>query len=163
MAPPGLSAGSRVAPGSPSRSGRTRCGMRSSPPGLTPGSRYRMSRKPPRMPTRTTMRYDRARGGIDRHATDAYLVGADPTSRGQQIDVSCSAPGVTSPGLRFLCAILWALTCGDHPSRWRQWSTSTSPPSGKQPAACAHAARGHTAAATGQPSRKRSHAKGGRP
>jgi integrase/recombinase XerD len=51
-APPGSSAGSPSAPGSPNRSGRTRCGMRSSPPPWMPGSRSATSRKPPRMPTR---------------------------------------------------------------------------------------------------------------
>ena len=51
-APPASSAGSPSAPGSPNRSGRTRCGMRSSPPPWMPGSRSATSRKPPRMPTR---------------------------------------------------------------------------------------------------------------
>ena len=37
-------------PGSPSRSGRTRCGTRSSPPPSTPGSRSGTCRKPPRTP-----------------------------------------------------------------------------------------------------------------
>jgi hypothetical protein len=46
------------------------------PASFDAGSRYGMSRKPPRMPTRTTMRYDRTRGGLDRHATYAYLAGA---------------------------------------------------------------------------------------
>ena len=51
-APPGSSAGSPAAPGSPSRSARTRCGTRSSPPPSTPGSRCGTCRKPPRTPTR---------------------------------------------------------------------------------------------------------------
>jgi integrase len=49
-APGGLSAGSPAVPGSPSRSGRTRCGTRSSPPPWTLGSRCGTCRKPPRTP-----------------------------------------------------------------------------------------------------------------
>ena len=41
-----------LAPGSPSLSGRTRCGTRSSPPPSMPGCRYGTSRKPHRTPTR---------------------------------------------------------------------------------------------------------------
>jgi len=52
MARPGASAGSPAALGSPSRSGRTPCATRSSPPRWTPGSRCGTSRKPPRTPTR---------------------------------------------------------------------------------------------------------------
>jgi hypothetical protein len=48
MAPGEWYAGSPAALGSPSRSGRTRCGTRSSPPRWTPGSRCETSRKPPR-------------------------------------------------------------------------------------------------------------------
>jgi integrase/recombinase XerD len=45
-APGGWSAGSPAAPGSPSRSGRTRCGTRSSPPRWMPGCRCGTCRKP---------------------------------------------------------------------------------------------------------------------
>ena len=44
-----------------------------------PGSRCAMSKKLPRMRIRTTMRYDRAHGSLDRHATyivAAYIAGA---------------------------------------------------------------------------------------
>ena len=51
-APPGSSAESRSAPGSPSRSDRTPCGTRSSPPPWTPGVRFGTCRKRPRMPIR---------------------------------------------------------------------------------------------------------------
>jgi integrase/recombinase XerD len=47
-APGGSSAGSPAAPGSPSQSGRTPCGMRSSPLRWTLGSRCGTCRKPPR-------------------------------------------------------------------------------------------------------------------
>jgi hypothetical protein len=47
-APGGSSAGSPAVPGSLSRSGRTRCGTRSSPPRWTLGSRCATCRKPPR-------------------------------------------------------------------------------------------------------------------
>ena len=50
--PAGSSAGSPAAPGSPSRSPRTRCGTRSSPPRWMPGSRCATCRKPPPMRTR---------------------------------------------------------------------------------------------------------------
>jgi integrase/recombinase XerD len=48
-------------------------------PVWTPGSRCAMSKGPPRTLIRTTMRYDRARGSLDRHATyivAAYIAGA---------------------------------------------------------------------------------------
>ena len=51
-APPASCAGSPAAPGSPSRSARTRCGTRSSPPRSTPGCRCGMYRRPPPTPTR---------------------------------------------------------------------------------------------------------------
>jgi hypothetical protein len=51
-APPASSAGSPAAPESPSRSVRTPCGTRSSPPPPTPGSRSATCRKPPPTPTR---------------------------------------------------------------------------------------------------------------
>ena len=51
-APPGSSAESRSAPGSPNRSDRTPCGTRSSPPPWTPGFRFGTCRKRPRMPIR---------------------------------------------------------------------------------------------------------------
>jgi integrase len=51
-APPGSSAASPGAPGSPSTSARTRCGTPSSPPPSTPGSRSATYRKPPPTPTR---------------------------------------------------------------------------------------------------------------
>jgi len=50
--PPGSSGGSPAAPGSSSRLGRTRCGMRSSPPPSMLGCRCGTCRKPPRTPTR---------------------------------------------------------------------------------------------------------------
>ena len=49
-APGGSSAVSPAAPGSPSRSGRTRCGTRSSPPPSTPACRCATCRKPPPTP-----------------------------------------------------------------------------------------------------------------
>jgi site-specific recombinase XerC len=49
-APGGWFAGSPAAPGSPSRSGRTRCGTRSSLRRGTPGSHCGTCRKPPRTP-----------------------------------------------------------------------------------------------------------------
>ena len=82
-------------PGSTSRSARTRCATRSSRPHSTQASRCAPSKKPPATPTReppcamtapashadprTTMRYDRARVSVDRHATyvvAAFLAGA---------------------------------------------------------------------------------------
>jgi len=79
-APPGSSAASPAAQGSPSTSARTRCGTRSSPPPSTPGYRYATCRRPAsHADPRTTMRYDRARTSLDRHATyivAAYLAGA---------------------------------------------------------------------------------------
>jgi hypothetical protein len=57
-----------------------RCGTRSSPPPWTPACRCATSRKPlPTLTPRTTMRYDRTRTSLDRHATyivAAYLAGA---------------------------------------------------------------------------------------
>ena len=50
MAPRGSSAGSPAAPGSISPSGRTRCGIRSSPRRWTPGCRCATCRKPPPTP-----------------------------------------------------------------------------------------------------------------
>jgi len=50
--PDGLRLEWPAAPGSPSRSGRTRCDTRSSPPPSTPEFRCARSRKPPRTPTR---------------------------------------------------------------------------------------------------------------
>jgi integrase/recombinase XerD len=59
---------------------RTPCGTRSSPPRWMPGCRCGTCKRLPRMPIRgPRMRYDRARGGLDRHATyivAAYLAGA---------------------------------------------------------------------------------------
>ena len=58
---------------------RTRCGTRSSPRPRMPGSLCVIGRKPPRTRTRTTMRYERTGGRLDRHATynvGAYLAGA---------------------------------------------------------------------------------------
>ena len=49
-APRGSSAGPPTAPGSPSPSGRTRCGTRSSPPPSTPACRSATCRKPPPTP-----------------------------------------------------------------------------------------------------------------
>jgi integrase len=49
-APRGSSAASRVVPGSSNRSGRTRCGTRSSPRRWTPGFRCGMCRMPPPTP-----------------------------------------------------------------------------------------------------------------
>ena len=51
-APPGSSAGSPAAPGSPSKSARTLCGTRSSPPLSTRGCRCATCRGPPPTPTR---------------------------------------------------------------------------------------------------------------
>ena len=78
-APRGSSAGSPAALGSPSRSGRTRCGTRSSPPPSTPGSRCG---RPGSRLARRSADHDAlrpARGSLDRHATyivAAYLAGA---------------------------------------------------------------------------------------
>jgi hypothetical protein len=78
--PGGSSAASPGAPGSANRSDLTPSGTRSSPRRSTQGCRCGMYRKPPPMPIpRTTMRYDRARASLDRHATcivAAYLAGA---------------------------------------------------------------------------------------
>jgi integrase/recombinase XerD len=55
------------------RVGPTRCDTRSSPPRSTPASRCATSKRPPATPTpRTTMRYDRARVSLERHAN--YIV-----------------------------------------------------------------------------------------
>jgi integrase len=55
--------------------GRTRSGTHSSPPRLTRGCRCGMCKRPPLTLIReTTMRYDRARTSLDRHAT--YIVAA---------------------------------------------------------------------------------------
>jgi hypothetical protein len=45
------------------------CGTRSSPPRWTRGSRCATCKKPPLADPRTTIRYDRARGSLDQHAT----------------------------------------------------------------------------------------------
>ena len=79
--PPGSSAGWPAAPGSASRSGRTRCAIRSSPPrSLDAGvSRRDVQEAASHADPRTTMRYDRARASLDRHATyivAAYVAGA---------------------------------------------------------------------------------------
>ena len=62
------------------RVGPTPCATRSSPPPSTPASRSETSKRRPRTPIpRTTMRYDRARVSLDRHATyivAAFLAGA---------------------------------------------------------------------------------------
>jgi integrase/recombinase XerD len=59
--------------GSPSVSGPTPCVTRSSPPHWTPVCRSATCKRPLATPTpRTTMRYDRARVSLDRHAT--YIV-----------------------------------------------------------------------------------------
>jgi hypothetical protein len=69
----------RPAPGgtrpeaSDDRAARTRCDTPSSPLHSTLAWPYATSKKPPATPTtRTTMRYDRARVSLDRHAT--YIV-----------------------------------------------------------------------------------------
>jgi len=80
MAPGGSSAGWRAGPGSARTSVRTRCGTRSSPTSLDAGvplsdAQEAASHADPR----TTMRYDRARGSLDRHASyivAAYIAGA---------------------------------------------------------------------------------------
>ena len=79
-APAGSSARPPAAPGSPRPSRRTRCGTRSSPPRSTLGSPLRdVQEAASHADPRTTMRYDRARGSLDRHATyvvAAYVAGA---------------------------------------------------------------------------------------
>jgi integrase/recombinase XerD len=70
-----------AAPGSPRPSLPTRCGMRSSPPRqLDAGVPLRdVQEAASHADPRTTMRYDRARGSLDRHATyivAAYVAGA---------------------------------------------------------------------------------------
>jgi hypothetical protein len=70
----GSSARPPAAPGSPRPSRPTRCGMRSSPP-LDAGVSLRdVQEAASHADPRTTMRYDRARGSLDRHAT--YIVSA---------------------------------------------------------------------------------------
>ena len=81
VTPPGGSCdASPDGPGSTRRSARTPSGMRSSPPPSTPASRSATSRRRRRhADPRTTMRYDRARVSLDRHATyivAAFLAGA---------------------------------------------------------------------------------------
>jgi hypothetical protein len=79
MAPGRSSAGPPAAPGSPSRSRRTRCGTRSLPPLKGAGVPLRdVQEAASHADPRTTIRYDRARSSLDRHATyivAAYLAG----------------------------------------------------------------------------------------
>ena len=79
-APPGSSAGSPAAPGSARPPGRTRCGIRSSPRRWTLGVPLRdVQEAASHTDPRTTIRYDRARGSLDRYATyivAAYVAGA---------------------------------------------------------------------------------------
>jgi integrase/recombinase XerD len=78
-APGGSSAGSRAAPGSASRSRLTRSDTRSSSPRSMPGFRCAVQEAASHADPRTTMRYDWARGSLDRHATyivAAYIAGA---------------------------------------------------------------------------------------
>ena len=79
-APGGSSARPPAAPGSPRPSRLTRCGMRSSPRRLDAGVPLRdVQEAASHADPRTTMRYDRARGSLDRHATyivAAYVAGA---------------------------------------------------------------------------------------
>ncbi len=67
-------------PGSSRPSARTPCGMRSSPRRWTPGCSLRdVQEAASHADPRTTMRYDRARTSLDRHATyivAAYVAGA---------------------------------------------------------------------------------------
>ena len=87
--PGGSCAGSLDGPGSPSGSVRTRCVTRSSPPRLDAGVPLRDAQEAAsHADPRTTMRYDRARQSLDRHAT--YIVAAsspappaDTRSRGR--------------------------------------------------------------------------------
>jgi len=76
----GLSAGPPAVPGSPTRSGRTRCGTRFITAALDAGVPLRdVQDTASHADPRTTMRYDRARGSLDRHATHiiaAYLARA---------------------------------------------------------------------------------------
>jgi len=77
--PAGSSARPPVARGSPSRSSRTRCGTRSSPPRWMPGSRRGVVQEAAsHADPRTTMRYDRARGSLDRRSI--YFVAASLAS-----------------------------------------------------------------------------------
>jgi integrase/recombinase XerD len=76
-APRGSSAGRPAGPGSSSASGRTRCDTHSSPPPWMPGCDVQEAAS--HADPRTTMRYDRARTSLDRHATyivAAYVAGA---------------------------------------------------------------------------------------
>ena len=81
-APGGSSAGSRTKPGSASLSARTRCrhAFITRLPVSTPECHCATSKRPFPTPTRgPRMRYDRARGSLDRHATyivAAYVAGA---------------------------------------------------------------------------------------
>jgi integrase/recombinase XerD len=79
-APDVSSARSRAAPGSPRQSRLIRSGMRSSPPRLDAGVPLRdVQEAASHADPRTTMRYDRATGSLDRHATcivAAYVAGA---------------------------------------------------------------------------------------
>ena len=70
---PGSCVASPAAPGSTSASDRTPCATPSSPPPWTPVSRLRdVQEAASHADPRTTMRYDRARVSLDRHAT--YIV-----------------------------------------------------------------------------------------
>ena len=72
-APGGSSAGSLTAPESPSPSDPTRSGTHSSPQQLDAGVPLRdVQEATSHAGPRTTMRYDRARTSLDRHAT--YIV-----------------------------------------------------------------------------------------
>ena len=79
-APRGSSAGSPAAPGSASRSARTRCGSVRSAAALDAGVPLRdVQEAASHADPRTTMRYDRARTSLDRHATyivATYIAGA---------------------------------------------------------------------------------------
>jgi hypothetical protein len=83
-APPGSFAGPPTAPGLLSQWDHTRCGTHSSPQRWTPGvaarrAGSRLARRSPHADPRTTLRYDRARGSLDRHAiyiVAAYVAGA---------------------------------------------------------------------------------------
>ena len=79
-APPGSSAGSPGAPGSPSTSARTHCGTRFITAALDAGVPLRdVQEAASHADPRTTMRYDRARTSLDRHATyivATYIAGA---------------------------------------------------------------------------------------
>jgi hypothetical protein len=75
--PPGSSAGSPAARGSSSRSARTRCGMRSSPPHSTPACRCATCRKLLRTPTRVP---PCATTGPGPASTATSLASSPPTS-----------------------------------------------------------------------------------